>query len=80
MFKKILLITNKSASEVGDTLRTVVDCLTAGGAELILDEHCAGLLPQAGMKVRTRTKEKPRRGLGGDGASQIGGYPVNAAA
>ncbi|MGH8245760.1 MAG: NAD(+) kinase [Gammaproteobacteria bacterium] len=50
MFKRIALITNSHAAEVADTLATVIKLLKARGIEIILDEGCAGLLPDSGLK------------------------------
>jgi NAD+ kinase len=50
MFEKIALITNNDATEVVDTLHTVINYLSSRDIELILDENCAKLLPNSGFR------------------------------
>ncbi len=50
MFEKIALITNNDAAEVVDTLQTVTNYLSSRNIEFILDENCAELLPNSGLK------------------------------
>ncbi len=51
MFNKILLITNKSATEVVDTLSSVIDFLLSREMEIVLDEFSAALIPNASLRV-----------------------------
>jgi NAD+ kinase len=50
MFKKIALITNNDATEIVDTLQTVTKFLSSRNIQLILDEHCAKILPDSGLR------------------------------
>lgn len=50
MFEKIALITNNGATEMVDTLQTVTNFLLSRNIELILDEYCAKLLPNSGLR------------------------------
>lgn len=71
MFKTIALITNYDAGIIADTVKTVVEFLQGRGIEPVLDEHCAGLLPESGL--RTAYTEQDLAGcdlaitIGGDG-------------
>ncbi len=50
MFEKIALITNNGAIEIADTLQMVTNFLLSRDIELILDENCAELLPNSGLR------------------------------
>ncbi len=50
MFEKIALITNNDATEIADTLQTLTRFLLSRDIELILDENCANLLPNSGLR------------------------------
>ena len=50
MFEKIALITNNDATEIVDTLQTVTKFLSSRNIEPVLDENCAGLLPDSGLR------------------------------
>lgn len=50
MFKKIALIANKDTSSIVDTLNTVTAFLATRKLAPILDDYCADLLPDSGLK------------------------------
>jgi NAD+ kinase len=50
MFEKIALISNNDATEIVDTLQIVTKYLSSRNIELILDEYCAELLPNSGLR------------------------------
>jgi NAD+ kinase len=50
MFEKIALISNNDAAEMADTLQMVTAFLRLRKIELILDEYCAELLPNSGLR------------------------------
>ena len=50
MFKTIALITNSSTPEVFDTLQAMIKYLQARDLEVMLDEACALLLPETGLR------------------------------
>ncbi|MFQ5658790.1 MAG: NAD(+) kinase [Gammaproteobacteria bacterium] len=50
MFKRIALITNISGTQIADTLQTVARFLLSRGIHIVLDEACAELLPDSGLK------------------------------
>ncbi len=50
MFKKIALITNNDARGMIDTLKLVSDFLSSRDTEVVLDEHCAELMPDSGYE------------------------------
>ena len=72
MFEKIALITNNDATEIVDTLQTVTKFLSSRNIELILDENCAGLLPDSGLRQLNLEQLSEECDLaiiiGGDGA------------
>lgn len=71
MFKTIALITNYDAEIILDTLKTVTNFLLSRKIEVLLDEHCSGLLPDTGCRLadtETLAKECDLAiAIGGDG-------------
>ena len=71
MFTTIALLSNNEAADSRDTLAAVTDFLKSRKIKVILDEFCARLLPDSGLKT-VRTEELPEHctlgiAIGGDG-------------
>ena len=71
MFRKIVLITNSGGAKIIETLRTVSAFLQSRGLDVMLDQSCAALLPNSGLRTVTDT-ELPGAcdmaiAIGGDG-------------
>jgi NAD+ kinase len=69
MFKRISLITNSSATEVAETVNTLIDFLEQRGVEMEFDECCAAIAANKNYPVATPDK----LGTSSDLAIAIGG-------
>ena len=71
MFEKIILIANNDTSSIAATVETVVRFLESRGISPILDEYCAELVPDSGLKKANMQKLSQECDLaiaiGGDG-------------
>ncbi|MBI4006067.1 MAG: NAD(+) kinase [Gammaproteobacteria bacterium] len=71
MFKRIFLITNSGATEVADTLNSLIEFLQKLKIQIILDKSCAQIANNKDLPVATDEKPGPNTDLaiaiGGDG-------------